>query len=146
MSKQPRDARDKMERLRARSSIIRLGDRDPRQRWLIVRRDPDETGPGEFFVTHGANEAKFAKRKNFEILGFTYDRGEATALAHRATLVCGPNYQPKHSAHKEKSARKAKATASDPLAAIPDAWDELKIGPAAGVNDLDITPEGEEKK
>lgn len=123
MSKQPRDARDKMERLRARSSIIRLGDRDPRQKWLIIRQDPTDGYPGCFFVSHGANEEKFAKRKGFEILGFTYELAEARALARRATIICGSSFQPKFSAHNEHRAPPKASVLSE----IPDAWDALSL-------------------
>lgn len=96
MSKQSRKVSD---RLRASKTLILPESQDPRQQWLVVRRDPSDNKPGCFFVTHARNKAKFASRSGHEIMVETWDRAAATAMAHRATVVCGPAYQPKNSAH-----------------------------------------------
>lgn len=138
MSKQPREARDRMERLKSKQALILPNQRNPRQKWLIIRQDPTDGSPGCFFVSHGANEEKFAKRKGFEILGYTFDRSEATALAHRATLICGASFQPQHSAHNENRAKR-KPSVPDPLAEIPDAWDALSLEAEAKEQGIDYT-------
>lgn len=99
MSKQPRKSREALER--AKTTLILPDQRDPRQLWLLVRQDPTDEGPGCFFVDHGMNFDKWRKRKGFEVLAHSYDKHALTAAARKATLACGPAYQPKFSAHRE---------------------------------------------
>lgn len=81
--------------------ILPPGHEDMRQLWILVRRDPTPESPGMFFVTHGQNYSKFSKRKGFEVLYHSFDRGALHMAANRATITAGPNYQPKFSAHLE---------------------------------------------
>lgn len=97
MSNQSRKVRDKL--IAAKPELILPEARDPRQRWLVIRRDPQDNKPGCFFVTHGRNQIKFGSMPGHEIMLETFDKAEATYYAHRATIVCGPAYQPKNSAH-----------------------------------------------
>lgn len=95
MSKQPLKV---VQALRKQKLLLPYNHQDMRQCWLLVRQDPTPEGPGCFFVTHSKNFSKFDK-KGFEILGHGFDRAALTMAARRATLECGPAYQPKFSAH-----------------------------------------------
>lgn len=108
MSKQPRHVRD---RLDASKSLILPNTKDPRQLWLLVRQDPTDGQPGCFFVTHGRNYDKFAKRVGFEITMHSFDKIAIAQACNRATRACGPDYQPRHSAHQ----RAAPLPEADPL-------------------------------
>lgn len=98
MSKQPRKV---VERLKAMKLLLPEGHQDPRQLWILVRQDPSDNSPGCFFVTHGMNFEKFDKRKGFEVIGHSFDKVALTQAARRATIVAGPSYQPKFSAHNQ---------------------------------------------
>lgn len=93
MSKQKREVRDRLERLKAHG-IVLPGQQDQRQLWLLVRKDPSDTSPGVFFITHGRNYEKFRKRPGFKVLGHSFDKEALQAARRRAEDVCGPNYRP----------------------------------------------------
>lgn len=98
MSKQPRHVRDNLERLKATGFLL-PGTQDARQLWIMVRQDPSNE-PGCFFVTHGRNFNKFHERPGFTVIAHSFDKSALQAAARQATLSCGPQFQPKFSAHK----------------------------------------------
>lgn len=87
------------ERLRKSKLLLPKGHQDMRQLWLLVRQEPADNRQGCFFVTHGGNYDKFAKRRGFEVMAHSFDKTALTIAARTATLQCGPAYQPPNSAH-----------------------------------------------
>lgn len=94
MSKQPHASRERLRLLRQELALPG----DPRQLWLLVRMEPMDNRPGEFFVTHAKNFSKFEKRKGFAVIAHSHDRVALTIAANQATKAAGPAYQPKLSA------------------------------------------------
>lgn len=70
--------------------------------WLAVKMDPHDQGPGEFFVTHARNYAKFADRSGFTVLAHSYDRVALSIFCRQQTKAAGPAYQPKFSAFRQE--------------------------------------------
>ena len=97
MSKQPLKV---VKALRKQKLLLPYNHQDMRQCWLLVRVEPSDRAPGCFFVGHSQNYQKYLA-KGFEVLGHGFDRTALTMAAHRATMECGPSFQPKFSSHLE---------------------------------------------
>lgn len=128
MSMQSRKVQEHLARLK-RLGVLLPEDRNPLQLWILVVMHPGDDHSGEFFVSHGKNYEKFAKRKGFEVIGHGHDRMALTEAARKLTKTMGDNYLPAFSA-----ARKAGVTppvsTEEPGASSPatvDVADDLDL-------------------
>ena len=100
MSKQPLASQQRLRLLRREIALPG----DPRQLWILVRMEPRDNAPGEFFVTHARNFEKFEKRPGFTVIAHSPDSAALAIACRRATQAAGPAYQPQHSAARPENA------------------------------------------